>query len=1097
MQQLLASLVVGLSVKDTAYRAGMSAARAEAKKTGQDFEREGERMSGAIERAARTVNAAAVRIVDSVANVGREAQGMGIKLTAGLTLPLGLAGKAAKDTAADFQSSMNRVRAAMVNANPDQIEKLRGAALTLGPAMGKSAIEAADAIEMLAKNGMSAADILNGGLASALQLGVLGQTGLSNAADLTTDIMTQFSKTSGDLPMIVDRVTGALDASKMSFDDYRLAAGQAGGLVGALGYSFEDFNTALAATAPLFDSGSDAGTSFRTFLSSLNAKSEDAERTMKKLGLSFYEADGRARPLAQIADELQKKMSNLSDRSKSEALTNLFGADGARTALALMKLGFEGVETARKQIASVTADQKLAILLDGEAAATQRVASAWERLKITVGEAGLIQAYTAVKEAIASTLAVVGSAPPWFYKLVVAAGLAGAAIGPLTLAALSLAKLALPLLLLRLGPVALGMAAIINPAGVLIRLLGQLALQAGAATIIGRLGTTLIGVAGPLGLVATVLAIVIPYLTRAGQASDAARAAGDKLADSNAAVAQTAQALATAEGKARDAVMAKAKADRQAAADAIKKAKADMVAARAALVRAKAASQGVNRAAGAAAGPLSAVPGIGGALSLAGRTAAYFGGNRAVSDAEAELRQRNDNTAAALKNFYSIDALIKEAEAAVTAPTVDMSFDKPDTERKKREKKDRTAENEARYQDELGRIRVDQLRAEADLTESARDRYTAEMAAIAEERASFVRQNAVDDSLTDAKRAALLAAKDEELGFRRAIAERARSVELAEIDAAMARDRNEAEQEMLRAQIDLADNVTDRHAGELRLLDLQRQQEAADLELILATKATTSAEWANAHQAKERLDEKYAALRAGVDRQNETAGQSYLRELNRSPAAIAEQVEAMRIDALKGLNQDLTDAVMGTKKLADAFADMGKRIVASLLDIAIQQRVIKPLAESLLGSSGGGGGGFLSGLASMLGFASKGAGLAGGITGPDMLTPATINTGTFAPIDLPNFGGFRAEGGGVKPNEWVIVGEEGPEVFAPGVSGTVIPNGGRGAGRRGDGKTIVQLVADEGAMFVPRVTGIAGDVSVETVGRSNRTQARAAKRRLR
>lgn len=40
------------------------------------------------------------------------------------------------------------------------------------------------------------------------------------------------------------------------------------------------------------------------------------------------------------------------------------------------------------------------------------------------------------------------------------------------------------------------------------------------------------------------------------------------------------------------------------------------------------------------------------------------------------------------------------------------------------------------------------------------------------------------------------------------------------------------------------------------------------------------------------------------------------------------------------------------------------------------------------------------------------------------------------------FGGGRATDGPVDGNQWYLVGERGPELFAPGVNGTVIPNGG-------------------------------------------------------
>jgi len=136
-----------------------------------------------------------------------------------------------------------------------------------------------------------------------------------------------------------------------------------------------------------------------------------------------------------------------------------------------------------------------------------------------------------------------------------------------------------------------------------------------------------------------------------------------------------------------------------------------------------------------------------------------------------------------------------------------------------------------------------------------------------------------------------------------------------------------------------------------------------------------------------------------------------------------EQVEGIGVSALKDLNSQLSDAILGTKSLASAFSDMGKRIMASLLDIAIQQSVIKPLAASLFGGSGGSGGGLFGSMTSLL---------------------------------SSTFGGGKAKGGGIDPSSWYVVGEKGPEVFAPGVSGTVIPNGGRGSGGR-SGDTYVDM----------------------------------------
>lgn len=1041
MQALLASLVFSMSVKDDAYKAGMAAARAEAKKTGQDMDRSADQMGSAVRRAALQVNEAAIRISDSVAKIGRDVQNAGLKLTAGLTLPLGLLAHTAKDTASDFEAGMNRVHAAMVGASPEELERLKQAALTLGPAFGKSAIEAAESIESLAKNGLDTASILSGGLAASLKLGVVGQTDLGSAADATTDILQQFHLSTGQLPAVVDKVSGALDASKLSFDGYKDAIGQVGGIAGGLGYTFDDMNTALAAVIPLMTGGSDAGTSFKTFLLSLVPQSKDAADVMKQLGIEFFDSTGKAKSLSEVAEVLNTRLAGLNDRSRQQALTKMFGTDGMRVALALMQAGAKGIADVQAQVDKASADQKMAILLDGEAAATQRVASAWERLKINIGEAGIIQAYTGVKEALAGVLGVLGSAPPWFYKTAVAVGALTAATGPLMLAGLGIAKVMLPLLLLRLGPVALGFAALINPVGVVVRLLGMLALQAGAATLLGRLGTTLIAIAGPIGLFATALALLIPRIQAMSQVSQAYADAQARLNEDQQRGRDITMQLATATGKARQEALSAAQALRVQRVEALATAKAMLIAA-----RANYAKQRDLETSGASSTGVGALLGL-----ITGRN--RTGAARDLVAANEVYRQR-------MADLSSLDTAIANAGKA-PAPTRNVDFDK---EKKKRTRKGRdTSADDEDYDARLAEVRNANLQAQAELTGGIDARYRADMDALDADRASYAKQLATDQRLTDAKRATLMAAKDEETATRRAIVEQNRTIAKAQEGYDLARADNEAAQDRARIESDFADSAMARRDAELRLLDLQRKQEEADLDLILATKASSSAEWANASKRKDALPGKYAGLKAQIDRNTEGPAASYMRTINMSAGARSEQMEALGVDALRDLNTGLTDAIMNSAKLGDAFVNMGKRIIASLLDIAIQQAVIRPLANSLFGQ------------------ADEKGNRSGG---------ALLKLGASV---AKAFGGGRAKGGGISASEWYVVGEKGPELFAPGVSGTIIPNGGRGSRARGGAPAVIQLVMDEGAMFAPRVQGISGQVSVQTVrsaGRSNAVQAR-------
>ncbi|MDF6936626.1 hypothetical protein NLR14_25875, partial [Escherichia coli] len=107
---------------------------------------------------------------------------------------------------------------------------------------------------------------------------------------------------------------------------------------------------------------------------------------------------------------------------------------GMRVALALMQAGSKGIAEVKSQIDAVTADQKMAVLLDGEAAATNRLAAAWQTLGIRFGEAGLIQIITAIKNAVASLLESFASAPPALFYLFNAFGALVAAAGPMLVA---------------------------------------------------------------------------------------------------------------------------------------------------------------------------------------------------------------------------------------------------------------------------------------------------------------------------------------------------------------------------------------------------------------------------------------------------------------------------------------------------------------------------------------------------------------------------------------------------------------------------------------------------------------------------------------
>ena len=369
----------------------------------------------------------------SLKAAGERMQAVGRSMSFSVTAPLAGLGALTLRTAGNFEASMNRVQAAL-GAPADTMADLSAAAKEMGRTTQFSASEAGDAIEVLAKNGLDASQILGGALDASLKLAAASGADLASAGDLATDVMASFGKGAGDLGKVVDGVAGVMLASKFGFDDYRLALAQAGGVAGGLGVELAEFNSVIAATSSAFASGSDAGTSFKTFLQRLVPASSTAAAAMQNLGLEFFEADGSMKSMAAIAQELQDKLGGLSQEDLSDNMSTIFGTDAMRTAVGLMKAGSAGIEELDAKIASASASEQAAARTEGLNGALTRLGSAFEALQLAIADSGLLDIVTDIVEGITGLVATISEADPKIVQFgVVFAGLA-AAIGPALMA---------------------------------------------------------------------------------------------------------------------------------------------------------------------------------------------------------------------------------------------------------------------------------------------------------------------------------------------------------------------------------------------------------------------------------------------------------------------------------------------------------------------------------------------------------------------------------------------------------------------------------------------------------------------------------------
>lgn len=365
--------------------------------------------------------------------VGRRVNAVGQSMTRSLTLGLVGIGAIAVKTAGDFEKAMGRVGIA-TQASAAEMAKMEAQARAIGKSTVFSASQSAEAMELLAKTGVSVTDILNGAAKATVDLAAATGSELDPAANAVSDTLNQFSMSTAQLPDIVNRITGAVNESKLDFDDFRLAMGQAGGVAAASGVNFRDFTAALAGTSSMFASGSDAGTSFKTFLLALVPKTLKASNAMKDLGLSFFNADGSLKSMSAIAGQLQTALGGLSDEARNEALSEIFGTDGMRTAVGLMKLGAKGLEEIDAKISATNASEQAAKRMGGFNGQIEQLMGSLEELAIAIGESGVLEFMTDLVTGAAALVDKMSEANPALLKVAFIVGAVAAAIGPLIIA---------------------------------------------------------------------------------------------------------------------------------------------------------------------------------------------------------------------------------------------------------------------------------------------------------------------------------------------------------------------------------------------------------------------------------------------------------------------------------------------------------------------------------------------------------------------------------------------------------------------------------------------------------------------------------------
>lgn len=358
-------------------------------------------------------------------NVRNASGGMALAVAGGLTL--------AVSKAIDFEKQISAI-GAVSGASAQDMEALRKKALQLGADTAFSASEAANAMEELAKAGVSLPDILNGAADAAVNLAAAGGVDLPTAAEIAANALGQFQLKASDLAHVVDLIAGAANASAISVDDFNLSMKQAGAVANLVGVNFDDMATAIALMGRNGIKGSDAGTSLKTMLLNLQPATSKQADEFRRLGLItkdgsniFFDARGNLKSLADISGILQDKTKSMTAAQRSATLEILFGSDAIRAAAILTKNGADGFTEMAAAMGKVKAADVAKTRLDNVAGSIEQLKGSLETAAITIGSA-LLPAIRKITDFITLLTNKFNALDPRWQKMIAFAGVAVTAL---------------------------------------------------------------------------------------------------------------------------------------------------------------------------------------------------------------------------------------------------------------------------------------------------------------------------------------------------------------------------------------------------------------------------------------------------------------------------------------------------------------------------------------------------------------------------------------------------------------------------------------------------------------------------------------------
>jgi len=325
----------------------------------------------------------------SLTRISKRMQGIGRRMTTSLALPALALGAGILRSAFQFQKAMNRV-AALTGATGKDFEKLSAQARKLGETTEFSAVQAGEGMAFLAQTGFEVNEILSA-MPGVLQLASAGQLDLGTAADIASNVLTQFRMEAEEIVRVNDVLAKVQATANVTIVQAAESLKFVGTTAQQAQIPIEDITAAIGLLGDAGLQGGISGTSLNRAIINMLKPTDEGTKAMRKLGLTVIDTSDRIRPLADIVRDIEKAILEGGITATEVGLIlEVFGIRGGRAIGALVGRGEDLAKlTERLKDAGGTAERIQKIQLRGLVGAVVELKSAIEGAALSVTRAGL------------------------------------------------------------------------------------------------------------------------------------------------------------------------------------------------------------------------------------------------------------------------------------------------------------------------------------------------------------------------------------------------------------------------------------------------------------------------------------------------------------------------------------------------------------------------------------------------------------------------------------------------------------------------------------------------------------------------------------